>query len=213
MKDQPPAFDQGFCERLEQLLVWRRDVRRFRTESVDEGAFETALRAFDLAPSVGNSQPWRLVLVESEKARTVVRTSFARCNAAALEATEPEKADLYARLKLEGLREAPIQLAVFCDAEPEQGHGLGRRTMPETLAYSAAGAVAMFLLFARAHGIGVGWVSILEPETVTKALDVPANWTLVAYLCIGYPEQEDDVPELERVGWQARREEQSILRR
>ncbi|MEN3793398.1 5,6-dimethylbenzimidazole synthase [Fulvimarina sp. MAC3] len=213
MPDQPPEFDDAFRERLEQLLVWRRDVRRFRSERVDEDAFDAALRAFDLAPSVGNSQPWRLVLVESEKARACVRESFARCNAAALDATEADRVALYARLKLQGLEEAPIHLAVFCDREPEQGHGLGRQTMRETPDYSVAGAVALFAIAARAHGIGVGWVSIMEPDAVTEALDVPADWRLIAYLCIGYPETEDDVPELQRAGWQARREERLLLRR
>lgn len=117
----------------------------------------------------------------------------------------PDKAALYARLKLEGLKQAPIQMAIFCDGHTEQGSGLGRRTMPETLEYSVAGAVAMFALVARAYGIGVGWVSILDPKTVMESLKVPEHWSLVAYLCVGYPEREDDVPELQRAGWESRR--------
>ncbi|EAU42245.1 Nitroreductase [Fulvimarina pelagi HTCC2506] len=213
MSSETPDFGPEFRETLDQLLVWRRDVRRFRTDPIDAEALEAALRAFDLAPSVGNSQPWRLVLVESRKVRAVVRESFTRCNAEAFAATTPDKRDLYARLKLAGLDDAPIHLAVYCDVRPEQGHGLGWRTMPETLAYSTAGAVAMFSLTARAHDIGVGWVSILEPDVLAEALDLPRHWRLIAYLCVGYPEKEDDVPELERAGWQSRCGDRPILQR
>nr|WP_280987334.1 5,6-dimethylbenzimidazole synthase [Fulvimarina endophytica] len=205
-------FGEEFCGDLRRLMEWRRDVRRFRIDPVDEVVLRAALDAFDLAPSVGNSQPWRLVRVESAQARRMVRESFERCNAEALAATDPARADLYARLKLSGLREAPVQLAVFCDAATDQGHGLGSRTMPEALVHSVSGAVALFALCARAHGLGVGWVSILDPDEVTAALDVPADWTLVSYLCIGYPCEADDVPELERAGWQSRKATSLLMR-
>ncbi|MDY8109627.1 5,6-dimethylbenzimidazole synthase [Fulvimarina sp. 2208YS6-2-32] len=213
MSDGPPEFDADFRARLDALMVWRRDVRRFRVDRVPDDLMARVLRAFELAPSVGNSQPWRLVSVESDTARARIRESFRRCNAAALAATDPRRSDLYARLKLAGLEAAPVQLAIFCDPDPAAGHGLGRRTMPETLDHSVAGAATLFALMARAHGLGVGWVSILEPRAVSAALTVPADWRLVAYLCVGYPEGEDDVPELERAGWQERRAARMPLRR
>lgn len=97
-----------------------------------------------------------------------------------------------------------MHLAIFCDDDPEQGHGLGRLTMPETLAYSTVSMIHTFWLAARAEGVGVGWVSILDPDAVTEALQVDAGWRLVAYLCVGYPEEEHVDPELERARWQAR---------
>ncbi|MFD0937437.1 5,6-dimethylbenzimidazole synthase, partial [Methylobacterium trifolii] len=117
----------------------------------------------------------------------------------------------YRDLKLAGLREAPVHLAVFCDEATEAGHGLGRATMPEALRYSVVGAVQSFWLAARAFGLGVGWVSILEPEPVRTILDVPEAWRLVAYLCVGTPQEEHRDPELERHGWQDRDERGLVL--
>ncbi len=112
------------------------------------------------------------------------------------------RAARYRALKLAGLREAPVHLAAFCDEATGAGLGLGRATMPETLAYSVVGAVQCLWLAARARGIGVGWVSILDPDAVTAILDVPPYWRLVAYLCLGLPQEEHPDPELERHGWQ-----------
>ena len=133
-----------------------------------------------------------------------IRANFEDCNAKALGGYGGEKAALYAGLKLSGLAEAPVQLAVFADEETGAGAGLGRQTMPETLRYSAVLAVHTLWLAARAQGLGVGWVSILDPARVAETLDAPAAWSLVAYLCLGYPVEEHVDPELERFGWQAR---------
>jgi 5,6-dimethylbenzimidazole synthase len=83
--------------------------------------------------------------------------------------------------------------------------------MPETLSYSVAMAIYTFWLAARARGIGAGWVSILEPSAVTAALAVPSEWRLVAYLCVGYPEEHNDIPELRRAGWEARDDRSTTL--
>jgi len=162
---------------------------------------------------VGNSQPWRFVLVEDPDRRARVRKSFETCNADALNAYEGEKARLYATLKLNGFDRAPVQMAVFCETDPAEGAGLGRRSMPETLHYSVAAAVQTFALAARAYGIGVGIVSILDPAEVTAALDVPDHWDLVSYLCIGYPEEEHIDPELVRYGWQGRVDVDALVSR
>jgi 5,6-dimethylbenzimidazole synthase len=199
----PPAFDDAFLHDLDALFAWRRDVRRFRTDPVDEGALRACLAAAHRAPSVGNSRPWRFVRVADPGRREGVAASFARCNAAAASGYDAERAAQYRSLKLAGLNEAPVHLAVFCDAATEAGLGLGRASMPETLAYSVVGAVQCFWLAARARGLGVGWVSILDPGSVTALLAVPETWRLVAYLCVGHPVEEHCDPELERHGWQA----------
>lgn len=196
--------DEQFCLRLDELLVWRRDVRRFKADPVPQSLIEHLLDLFQLAPSVGNSQPWRLVRVESPEARAAVQTSFEQCNHDALAGYTGERAKAYAGLKLSGLDRAPVQLGVFCDEATEQGGGLGRLTMPETLAWSVVGAVHLLWLSARARGLGLGWVSILDPIGVAQALDVPSSWRLIAYLCLGWPEEEHEIPEIERFGWQSR---------
>lgn len=200
----PPVFDCIFQDRLGDLFRWRRDVRRFRRDPVDPQAIEELVALATLAPSVGHSQPWRFVSVDAPERRQAVIGNFNRCNAAALASYEGAEAALYAQLKLAGLREAPRHLAVFCETAPDAGRGLGRMTMPETLAYSVVGAMQNLALAARARGLGVGWVSILEPAAMTTCLDVPKDWQFIAYLCIGRPEEEHLDPELERHGWQNR---------
>jgi 5,6-dimethylbenzimidazole synthase len=201
----PPDFDQEFRERLRDLVVWRRDVRRFRRDPLPEGMLDRLLQLACLAPSVGLSQPWRFVIVDSVARREAVKQSFGTCNAQALSDQATERASLYARLKLEGLDDAPCHVAVFADRSTSQGHGLGRLTMPEMIQYSAVLAVHTLWLAARAEGIGVGWLSILEPSRVAAILDVPPAWAFIGYFCIGYPAEECDTPALEQAGWETRR--------
>jgi len=209
-----PEFDAAFRARFEELLRWRRDVRAFRTDPLPPGTVERLVELAALAPSVGYSQPWRFVTVSDPARRAAIRDSFLTANRQALDGYDGERKQLYARLKLAGLDRAPVQLAVFTDHGSERGHGLGRQTMPEMLDYSTVTAIHTFWLAARAEGIGVGWLSILDPRQVTEALDVPDGWGLTAYLCIGYPEAEEDRPKLEQVGWEEKAaESRQILER
>ncbi|MBX2831952.1 MAG: 5,6-dimethylbenzimidazole synthase [Rhodospirillales bacterium] len=200
----PPVFDHVFQKQFIDLLLWRRDVRRFRTDAIPKDDINDLIKEACLAPSVGNCQPWRFVKVNDRARRKAIRDSFERANTEALNDYHGERAKLYASLKLQGMDQAPVQLAVFADEETEAGMGLGRKTMPEMLDYSAVAAVQLLWLAARVKGIGVGWVSILEPDVVGKTLEVPDHWRLIAYLCIGYPEEDHVVPELVREGWQER---------
>ncbi len=196
-----PDFQTGLLD----LMRWRRDVRRFRTDPVDEAVLQDCLDTFLLAPSVGLSEPWRVVRVQSAPARTAALNNFRAANATALAGYDGEKAQAYSQLKLTGMTEAPVQLAVFCDEETEKGSGLGANSMPEMRRYSVVSAITHFWLTAHARGLGVGWVSILDPVQLSQELEIAENWRLVAYLCVGWPEQESDTPELERAGWESRR--------
>jgi 5,6-dimethylbenzimidazole synthase len=196
----PPVFDDAFRDELRRLMAWRRDVRRFRPDPIDPALVETILSAADLAPSVGDSRPSRFIQADAA-ARARVRKNFERCNAEALAQYEGERAALYARLKLEGLEIAPVQFAVFSDHSVARGQGLGRRTMPQTLDYSVVTAITMVWLAARAEGVGMGWVSILDPAGVEAELAVPKDWRFIAWLCVGRPVEEHDDPELQRAGW------------
>jgi 5,6-dimethylbenzimidazole synthase len=200
-----PDFDEDFRARLRDLIIWRRDVRRFKREPLPDGALDRLLELACLAPSVGLSQPWRFVVVDSPARRDAVKECFKACNAEALSDQARERTALYARLKLEGLDDAPCHVAVFADRSTTQGHGLGRLTMPEMIQYSAVLAIHTLWLAARAEGIGVGWLSILEPSRVASILDVPPDWTFIGYFCIGFPMEECDTPALEQQGWEARR--------
>lgn len=212
MKIALPKFDELFISHFEELVRWRRDVRRFRRDPIPGRLLETVIEFASLSPSVGYSQPWRFISVRDEHLRSEIRADFLRCNKAALDSYEGERAALYARLKLAGINEAPEHLAVFCDMETGVGQGLGRRTMPEMLEYSAVIAVHTLWLAARAYGLGAGWVSIIDPLQIKKILGAPSAWKLIAYLCIGYPEEEHLDPELARHHWEQYRKPEILVR-
>ena len=198
----PPQFDDAFRHDLADLLAWRRDVRRFRRDPVAPEILDDLLRLACLAPSVGNSQPWRFVTVDDAARRAKIVEIFNACNLRAATLYEGEDAELYATLKLAGLVEAPVHIAVFAESNPAEGKGLGRQTMPQTTLFSTVGAIHNLWLAARARHIGLGWVSILDPDAVTAILAVPETWYFVGYLCLGYPVEEHADPELDRAGWQ-----------
>ena len=201
----PPLFDAKFAQRFDALLRWRRDVRHFATQPVAEQDMAELLAQAALAPSVGNAQPWRFVRLRTPALREALAAHVDEQNALAARtyAGQPRYDD-YTALKLHGIREAPELMAVFCDEQALAGHRLGIATMPEMLRYSCVAAIQTLWLAARLRGIGLGWVSILDPQTVTTMLDVPPPWSLIALLCIGYPAEPSDMPELEQRGWQSR---------
>jgi L-threonine-O-3-phosphate decarboxylase/5,6-dimethylbenzimidazole synthase len=203
---QTSYFDAAFTQRLNELFRKRRDVRRFCDDPIPASSLERWVESACLAPSVGLSQPWRFVSVKSSGIRDAVIDEFEQQNRLAGERYDDVAvAKKYRELKLAGLKEAPEHLAVFVEPDPELGRGLGRLTMPESVVYSVVAAIQNLWLAARAEGVGVGWVSILRPEQIVKVLNVPDHWQLVAYLCIGWPQVEDEeVPELEQAGWERR---------
>ena len=210
----PPTFTPAVRDAVSDLLLWRRDVRGFRSDPLPEGVLDGLLAQACLAPSVGLSEPWRFVIVDDPDRRRTIRENFEASNEAALAAQDQSRRTLYARLKLAGLDQAPAHVAAFADPDDAQGHGLGRASMPGALDFSVAIAVHTLWLAARLRGIGLGWVSILDPDAVRVALDVPPRWRFIGYLCIGYPSAEDDRPALQRAGWEQRRDPASrVLRR
>jgi 5,6-dimethylbenzimidazole synthase len=181
------GFDE--CERqaVYRAIRERRDVRRgYLPEPMPDELLRRLLEAAHSAPSVGLMQPWRFIVVRDFSVRQNIHKIFLDANQQALAAYEGERRRNYASLKLEGILEAPQNLCIVCDSQSSQGHQLGRRTMPETALYSAVCAIQNLWLAARAEGIGVGWVSILEPNQLRCALGVPEHITPVAYLCLGY---------------------------
>lgn len=211
MRSASPTFDPAFRSQLCELFAWRRDVRRFRAAPLPRGTLERLIETACYAPSVGLSQPWRFVIVNDRVRRAEIGEEFKVCNAAALAGYSGATAAAYAKLKLAGLDEAPCHLAVFADRETLVGRGLGQSTMPEMAEYSAVAAVYTMWLLARAEGIGMGWVSIINPENIVSILDVPREWRFIGYFCLGYPLDVNDTPELEREGWEWRRQSTDFL--
>jgi 5,6-dimethylbenzimidazole synthase len=195
-------FSETDLHGLMTLMRWRRDVRHFRDDPVSDDALGFLAQAMALAPSVGNARPWRVMRIDSPSLRAAARRIFEACNAAAAEGYDGPRRAAYGGLKLAGMDTAPVQLAVFTHADPAEGHGLGRRTMPQTLNQSTAMAVHALWLAARALNLGVGMVSILDPDEVERLLNTPSNWRFFAWLCIGHPTFDDDAPLLHRADWQ-----------
>lgn len=193
---------QAHRDALDDVLRWRRDVRHFTTDPIPEAMLTRLKAAMDMAPSVGNARPWRILQVETPALRSAIIANFETANGDAAAIYDDAQHESYMALKLAGLRDAPVHLAVFTETLPAEGHGLGRQTMPEMLNYSTVAAIHTLWLAARAENLGVGWVSILDPNAVAKTLDAPENWDLTGYLCLGWPAFTDDKPLLHREDWQ-----------
>ncbi len=205
MKHCEPDFSVAEREAVYRAIASRRDVRaHFTGEDVPADVLMRILGAAHRAPSVGLSQPWRFIVVRDRATRGAVHEAFLAANAAARERYEGARAQQYDALRLEGILDAPLNICVTCDDEPARGAGLGRRTMPETAAYSTVCAIQNLWLAARAEGVGVGWVSIVEPAALHRILAVPPPVRIVAYLCVGYVNAFAEEPDLVRAGWEAR---------
>jgi len=207
-----PAFDEAERNAIYRVIRARRDVRRgFLPEPLPDALLNRLLRAAHDAPSVGLMQPSRFVIIRSVEVRRRIHAAFQQANQQALAKYQGARHDQYADLKLPGILEAPQNLCILCDAESEQGHGLGRQTMPQTAVYSTVCAIQNLWLAARAEGVGVGWVSILEPDALRSVLGIPAHIEPVAYLCVGYVDNFGNEPELERLGWERRASLESVI--
>ncbi len=180
----------------------RRDVRdQFLPDPVPDDVLRRVLSAAHCAPSVGLSQPWSFILIRDEARRAEIHGLFSRRNAEAAAMFDEERGALYRRLKLEGIRKAPLNVCVACD----RGRGgplvLGRTHQPDMDLYSTVCAVQNFWLAARAEGLGVGWVSIFDPADLRGPLGLPDGVVVVAYLCVGYVNRLFGRPELEARRW------------
>jgi len=206
------TFDQHEREAVYRVIAERRDVRRgFVNTPLPDDLLCRLLSAAHSAPSVGLMQPSRFIVIRHPSVRKAVHAIFEAANRRAREAYEGEQAEMYSNLKLEGMLEAPQNLCVLCDAGSERGHGLGRQTMPETAVYSTVCAIQNLWLAARSEGVGVGWVSILDPLKLRGILGIPERLKLVAYLCLGYVKEFASEPDLERFGWEKRVELNKVV--
>ncbi len=206
-----PAITPIDSARFEQLVRARRDVRHFLTDPINEADVEWLISMAHRAPSVGLSQPWRFVRIDTPALRERLAAHVDGQVGEAGKEYQGEQDRLYRSLKLHGLREAPILFAVYCDEGTDTGHHLGAVTMPEARRYSCVMAVHTLWLAARTRGIGMGWVSILESERVDAMLDIPRGWECLGLLCLGKAMSEEDVPELERRGWEQRTDWHSVV--
>lgn len=188
-----------------RAIVERRDVREnFLPTPIPDKVLTRLLTAAHHAGSVGFMQPWDFLVIRDASTKAVVKALFKKTNGAAAKHYRGARADLYRRLKLEGIQEAPVALCVTCSRQRAGPHVLGRSTVPETDLYSTCCAIQNLWLAARAEGIGVGWVSILDHGALKRVLGIPRSIKVVAYLCLGYVSDFAPSPDLERAGWRSR---------
>ncbi|UTA46705.1 5,6-dimethylbenzimidazole synthase [Simiduia sp. 21SJ11W-1] len=199
------SFNADHQQALFDIMRHRRDVRgnNFTSTPIPQDVINTILEAATLAPSVGFSQPWEFVMVTDPHIKTQIRDSFNKANAQGQAQFLDAKQEQYKQLKLEGIMEAPVNIAVFY--KPSSKPVLGQNTMKEMGEYSVVCAIQNMWLSARSLNVGMGWVSILCPHTVKRLLKAPEECKLVGYLCLGYVKTFYDSPELERLRWEKRK--------
>ncbi len=199
------TFSDDLRAGLYKAIFERRDVRgQFLPDPVPDDVLARVLMAAHYAPSVGFMQPWNFMVIRSPQVKQQVHQAFNKAHSEAAEMFEGEKRDVYRTLKLEGVMESPVNICITCDRDRAGPVVIGRTHIPEMDLYSSVCAVQNFWLAARAEGLGVGWVSIVNEEEMKDALGIPDHIVPVAYLCVGYVSHFFDKPELETAGWRPR---------
>jgi 5,6-dimethylbenzimidazole synthase len=209
MADRDQAGGNGLTDHdrrgLYHAILSRRDVRgQFTPDPVDDDLLARVLVAAHWAPSVGFMQPWSFIVVRDPGVRGQVKAAFDRATAEAALMFEGERRERYQALKLEGILDAPLNLCIACDRDRAGPVVLGRTHIPEMDLYSTVCAVQNLWLAARAEGLGVGWVSIIDEAALKAILGLPDRVVPVAYLCLGHVSRFFDKPELETHGWRHR---------
>ncbi len=198
------AFEPHARDALHAIIAARRDVRRYRPDDIDEVTLQHLLQAAHSAPSVGHSQPWRFIVVRNGQTRAKAAWLADQERLAQAAGLDEDSARQLLTLQLEGIREAPIGLVVCCDRRAEAAGVLGRATFADSDMWSCACAIQNLWLAARAAGLGVGWVTLFQPADLCELLGIPDGVETLGWLCIGYPDERQAGPGLERVGWSQR---------
>lgn len=202
MERNSHVFPDQWREGVYQAIIGRRDIRgQFTSASVPDEVLDRILNAAHHAPSVGYSQPWDFIVIRDGSIRKKVKAAFLSANDQAVEKFDTDKRETYRSFKLEGILESAVNICVTCDRERFGPIVIGRTSQPEMDLFSSVCAVQNLWLAARAEGVGVGWVSIIDPTLLAEILGLPANVVPVAYLCVGYVTGFPDEPELKTAGW------------
>ena len=193
-------FTTDDADILLKIIKARRDVRgnKFTSQPIEDEKLQMILEAGISAPSVGYSQPWKFIIIKNKTIKDTLLQNFNNENTKAKEIFKSK--ELYKNLKLEGITEAPINIAVLY--EPKDEEVLGMTSMKKMGEYSVVCAVQNMWLMARALNIGIGWVSILNEKQVIDTLHVKKNSQLIAYLCVGYVDKFHKESELKTLGWE-----------
>ncbi len=204
-------FTATDSETLKEIMRLRRDVRgnRFIDRELPDEVIEQLLEAALFAPSVGYSQPWQFVVIRDLTIKQQVFDSFNIENQQAKTLFSSDKLPKYNQLKLEGILEAPVNIAVFY--QPSEEPVLGQTSMADMGKFSVVCAIQNIWLMARSLNVGLGWVSIVNPQVVKQAVNAPDSSELIGYLCVGYVSEFLDQPELKTLAWQQQKQQQEVV--
>ncbi len=196
----PPEDRQAFYD----IARARRDIRRYRPDPLDPMLLERVLAAGHNAPSVGQSQPWRFLVVTKPETRERAALLADQERLAQAAKLEPDAARHLLDLQLEGIREAPVGIVVCCDRRTPGAGVLGRNTFDDADMWSCACAIQNLWLAARAEGLGLGWVTLFQPTDLAELIGLPVGVESLGWLCLGWPDERPPEPGLERWGWSKR---------
>ncbi len=196
-------------EAVYRVIRERRDMRHFNSAAIPDEILQRVLQAAHQAPSVGLMQPWRFIRITDSALRERIHALVDAERHATAEALGERDAE-FMRLKVEGIRDcAELWVAALMDRREE--HIFGRRTLPEMDLASVACAIQNMWLAARAEGLGMGWVSLFDPEKLAALLGIPEGGKPVAILCLGQVEEFYAAPMLQLEGWRTPQPLQEML--
>lgn len=210
-KGNSNQFSEPEIAAVYRAIRERRDMRHFTSAPIDAEQLARLIGAAHLAPSVGFMQPWRFVRITDPGLRQKLHRHVDQERALTAQALG-ERADEFMRLKVEGML-ACAELLVVGLIDQRERYVFGRRTMPEMDLASASCAIQNFWLAARAEGIGVGWVSLFDPDTVRQLCGMPDGSAPIAILCVGHVDAFYPAPMLETERWDQRRALDAIVYR
>jgi 5,6-dimethylbenzimidazole synthase len=191
---------------LYEVLHRRRDVRgQFSGEPIPDSTLMRILEAAHAAPSVGLTQPWDFILVRDPATRRRFRTHVVTERDAFAATLTSDRAEVFARIKIEGILESSIGIVVTYDPDRGAPAVLGRHAIADAGLYSVCLAIENLWLAATAEGQGVGWVSFYREPFLRDLLHIPDRIRPIAWLCIGPVTHLESTPDLERHGWRTRR--------
>ena len=203
------AFSAEERAAVYRAIAERRDIRHFAGGEVAPELLTRLLAVAHRAPSVGLMQPWRFIRIQRPQLRTAIHDLVEAERLRTAEALG-ERSDDFMRLKVEGIHDC-AELLVAALMEGREAHIFGRRTLPEMDLASLSCAIQNLWLAARAEGLGMGWVSLFEPQALGDLLGLPAGAKAVAILCLGPVTEFYPKPMLVQQGWATERPLQELL--
>ena len=203
------AYAQDDIDAIYRVIAERRDMRHFCGGNVPSETLKRLLGAAHHAPSVGLMQPWRFIRIQNRELRTAIYDAVQDERAKTAEALK-ERDKEFMRLKVEGIQEC-AELIVVALMDRREKHIFGRRTLPQMDLASASCAIQNLWLAARAEGLGMGWVSLFDPEQLMQLLNMPSGSLPIAILCLGPVAEFYPRPMLETEQWAKRQDIEELI--